>query len=249
MAPRADLDPRDVLVFLHGRFGTAAQWRAVIAILGDRYRCLAPDLPGLGGSLLDYAAWVRGLAERQAPRARRVFLIGHDSGAAIALLGAVSGEWGTLAGITLLNAMDLTAAPRGLSPGWGGLRAAWLLSRSLSRCRCLATEDQAALWGPWRQVASRRALLGTLQALHDAWPKSEERALWARKLSVLQTPVLVLRGSLDPLNSREMGLNLLRLLPDTLYFERESCGHWPLLEDPEWVAPKLQTFFFQTKAA
>src|ERR1700761_29788 len=38
------------VVFLHGIGGAARAWRGQIAAFGDRYRALAWDMPGYGGS-------------------------------------------------------------------------------------------------------------------------------------------------------------------------------------------------------
>jgi len=45
-----DRHPPTVL-FLHGFMGSSADWRGVIAALGDHAFCIAPDLPGHGASL------------------------------------------------------------------------------------------------------------------------------------------------------------------------------------------------------
>jgi 2-succinyl-6-hydroxy-2,4-cyclohexadiene-1-carboxylate synthase len=39
------------ILFLHGFMGSSADWRGAIAALGDRYFCIAVDLPGHGASL------------------------------------------------------------------------------------------------------------------------------------------------------------------------------------------------------
>ena len=38
------------LVFLHGIGGAARAWRGQIEVFGDRYRAMAWDMPGYGGS-------------------------------------------------------------------------------------------------------------------------------------------------------------------------------------------------------
>jgi 2-succinyl-6-hydroxy-2,4-cyclohexadiene-1-carboxylate synthase len=45
-----DRHPPAVL-FLHGFMGSSADWRGIMAALGDRTFCIAPDLPGHGASL------------------------------------------------------------------------------------------------------------------------------------------------------------------------------------------------------
>src|SRR5215210_1944875 len=39
------------VLFLHGFMGSSADWQEVMAALGDRTFCIAPDLPGHGASL------------------------------------------------------------------------------------------------------------------------------------------------------------------------------------------------------
>ena len=44
-------DPEQTpLVFLHGIGGAARAWRGQLEVFGDRYRALAWDMPGYGGS-------------------------------------------------------------------------------------------------------------------------------------------------------------------------------------------------------
>ncbi len=45
-----DVGSGDPLVFLHGNPTSSFLWRDVIAELCDRYRCVAPDLIGMGDS-------------------------------------------------------------------------------------------------------------------------------------------------------------------------------------------------------
>ena len=45
-----DDDPPPVLVFLHGNPTSSFLWRNVIPALSDRFRCVAVDLIGMGGS-------------------------------------------------------------------------------------------------------------------------------------------------------------------------------------------------------
>jgi pimeloyl-ACP methyl ester carboxylesterase len=84
------------LVLLHGCPFSSFMWRHVIAALADRYRCLAPDLLGLGDtetprgadwSLPAQAAAVSGLLDALGVEGCAV--VGHDHGAAVAQLLAV----------------------------------------------------------------------------------------------------------------------------------------------------------------
>lgn len=80
------------LVFLHGFLGAAEDWRAVTDALADRFRCLALDLPGHGGSVgLPAAAytWEGALdaiaATLDAHGVARGRLVGYSMGGRLAL--------------------------------------------------------------------------------------------------------------------------------------------------------------------
>ncbi len=78
-------------MFLHHFAGSARTWRPVIDRLADRYRCVAPDLRGFGGSdapaqgyaVRDYADDVAGLVATMQLEA--YVLVGHSMGGKIAL--------------------------------------------------------------------------------------------------------------------------------------------------------------------
>jgi len=86
-----DVGAGDPIVFLHGNPTSSYLWRNVIPHTQDLGRCLAPDLMGMGASgrsptgeyrFVDHArvldAWFDALDRR------RVTLVGHDWGSALA---------------------------------------------------------------------------------------------------------------------------------------------------------------------
>src|SRR5260370_34351621 len=76
------------LVFLHGIGGAARAWRGQIEAFSDRYRAVAWDMPGYGGSVPLAAVSMATLAEalhdflQQIGTARPV-LVGHSIGGMI----------------------------------------------------------------------------------------------------------------------------------------------------------------------
>jgi pimeloyl-ACP methyl ester carboxylesterase len=81
------------ILLLHGNPDSSALWGAVIERLAPRFRCLAPDLPGFGGSpapkasdfsLTAMAAWVDAVVTA-ADVVEPVILAVHDIGAAYGL--------------------------------------------------------------------------------------------------------------------------------------------------------------------
>lgn len=85
------------ILFLHGNPESADMWKPIIALLSQRYRCIAPDLPGFGRSgvpdafdcsLEAMAAWVEALVETLGIEGR-ITLVCHDFGGPYGLAWAV----------------------------------------------------------------------------------------------------------------------------------------------------------------
>src|SRR5919206_4942182 len=81
----------DVLC-LHGFMGSSADWQDVASAIGDRAFCIAPDLPGHGGSLgLPPGAYTTEGTARAVIRtldeleARRPVIVGYSMGGRLAL--------------------------------------------------------------------------------------------------------------------------------------------------------------------
>lgn len=88
------------VLFLHGNPDSADIWEGVIERLSDRYRCLAPDLPGFGRStpapepdysLAGHARFVNALLDALEIR-DPINLVGHDFGGIIACAFAAEHE-------------------------------------------------------------------------------------------------------------------------------------------------------------
>jgi pimeloyl-ACP methyl ester carboxylesterase len=81
------------VVLLHGGPFASFVWRDVMVCLADRFRCIAPDLLGLGDtetpddadwSLMARARMVIGFLDRLG--IERAYVVGHDHGGAVAQL-------------------------------------------------------------------------------------------------------------------------------------------------------------------
>jgi pimeloyl-ACP methyl ester carboxylesterase len=92
-----DVGAGSPVLFLHGNPDTGQLWDGVIVTLATRHRCLAPDLPGFGGSEVpadfDYsleglAAWVEGL-RRALGISQPLDLVVHDFGGLFGIAWAV----------------------------------------------------------------------------------------------------------------------------------------------------------------
>ena len=76
------------LVFLHGIGGAARAWRGQLAAFSDRYRAMAWDMPGYGGSAALPSVSIATLADAlqdflQAVGGPRPVLVGHSIGGMI----------------------------------------------------------------------------------------------------------------------------------------------------------------------
>lgn len=98
------------VLLLHGCPFSSFVWREVIAALTPRFRCIAPDLLGLGDTETPAGADWRLPAQTAAVRELldhlgldRIAVVGHDQGGAIAQLLAVA-EPGRVSALVLANA-------------------------------------------------------------------------------------------------------------------------------------------------
>ncbi|MEU9019491.1 haloalkane dehalogenase [Actinomadura sp. NPDC048394] len=110
MAHRRNGESGPVVVFLHGNPTSSHLWRDVLPHVGDRARCLAPDLIGMGASgkpdigyrFADHARYLDAWMETVVGDGR-VVLVGHDWGGALAQDWAARRGDGRVAGIALIE--------------------------------------------------------------------------------------------------------------------------------------------------
>jgi 2-succinyl-6-hydroxy-2,4-cyclohexadiene-1-carboxylate synthase len=199
------------VLFLHGFMGSAADWRDVTTVLGDRVRCLAADLPGHGASLglppeeytVDGAA--RALLDLLDELGiERSIVVGYSMGGRLALYFALRHPE-RCAGLFLESASpgiekaaereawryaDEEKAKRLASSDFGEFLADWYrqpLFASLARCEGLverAVEER------------RRNYPAELARSLRGMGAGNQPSLWG-ELSRLQAPVLAVAGALD----------------------------------------------------
>lgn len=103
------------VVLLHGNPDTHTVWEGLVDALSGSYRCIAPDLPGFGGSiapddfdvtLAGQARWVRALFD--ALELERAHLVVHDVGGTYGLAFAAEDARARLASLTIFNTIFTT---------------------------------------------------------------------------------------------------------------------------------------------
>jgi len=106
----AEAGEGEPIVLLHGNPDSHTVWSSIVAKLANRYRCIAPDLPGFGRSrapadfdcsLANQARWVRALFDAlELPRAH---LVVHDVGGFYGLAFAAESGAERLSALTISN--------------------------------------------------------------------------------------------------------------------------------------------------
>lgn len=247
-------DSRGILLFLHGRLGAAHCWSPLLEKLARDFRCLVLHFPGCGGvngsvavahrplSLFDCVTLVKQLIHRLVSDESEVILVGHDHGGLIAQLYGAQVR-GKIGGLVLINSSSLTVDCRLKLRCWG-----WSVRRKFHRllksCSWKEENYQKILEESWSNLEDRSLLFEAIGEIESSWPGVHERRYWMEQLRQIQCPSLLLWGGLDQLNLAEEGIQLWKALPNADYFE-ERVGHWPQLEDPEWVATKIREFIFK----
>ncbi len=233
------------LLLLHGFSGTHRAYDGVIGALpAQRYRPLAPDLPGHGASgdrrPIDFAACVAGLAAGAPPR---FVLCGYSLGGRIALHLALAHPErvarlvlvSTTAGISdpaeraaRCHADDGLAARIEREPLAEFVRR-WreqpLFAGEPEAVRAAAAADQLRNRAPGLAAALRGLGAGTMEPVWD-------------RLGELRMPATVVVGARDA-KYVELGRRLVAGLPDADLELVPGAGHGLLREAPEAVAAVL----------
>jgi pimeloyl-ACP methyl ester carboxylesterase len=238
---------------IHGNPDTADVWAPLMERLEHQYRCVAPDLPGFGGSAVaeDFEPCLDNMAGFVARVIRGgdvkdpVNLVVHDFGAWFGLAWAIRNPE-RVRRIAILNARffsDFRWHPwaRVLrTPGvgelamvamnrWGFRRHMQRQAPRLGRAEIDATYDRSTL-------SARRMALRLYRAMNSETFRGWEDSLRALTAEV---PAMVLWGDRDtyiPRSGAErFGAGKVRHYPD--------CGHWLHREAPDRVAADLAEFF------
>ena len=229
------------LILLHGLTASHFTWEHTIPAFADRWRVIAPDLPGHGRSdkpdapyTIDfYAGVIRSLA--RALDVEEAFVVGNSLGGQIAV------ELG-LAYPRFTRALVLAAPAGGYA---SGMRAVGWAIEGLAGPRTLRLALPRALgfcFHDARQpayVARRTVLLERLT--HEDYPRfaravsrSLRGALAAGRqpLERLFQPTLLVWGRHDRLVALSGSRRLLRAVPHARLAVLEGCGHLPMVEQP-----------------
>jgi 3-oxoadipate enol-lactonase len=237
------------LAFLHGIGGAARAWRAQLDFFGDRYRAIAWDMPGYGGSAPPAAVSIASLAEAlhdflQQVGAIKPILVGHSIGGMIVqqLLATNS----DIAGAAVLAQT---------SPAFGKPDGDWQKTFLDARLGPLDRGETMVSLAPTlvRELAGDDPDTGGMDLARDcmaAVPEATYRATMLalmgfdqrRALGSIAVPTLVLSGSKDRNAPASMMAKMATYIPSAKYVELEGAGHLVNLERPATFNAALDRF-------
>ena len=237
------------LVFLHGIGGAARAWRGQLDFFGDRYRAMAWDMPGYGGSASLPTVSIDALAGAlrdflQQVGATKPVLVGHSIGGMI--VQQLLAKNPRIAGAVVLAQT---------SPAFGKPDGDWQKSFLEARLGPLDRGETMVSLAP----ALVKELVGDdpdesgMKLARDCMASVPEATYRATMLALMgfdqrnalkniAVPTLVLSGSKDRNAPAPMMARMASYIPSAKYVELEGVGHLVNLERPGAFNAALDQF-------
>jgi 3-oxoadipate enol-lactonase len=244
------------LVFLHGIGGAARAWRGQLEFFGDRYRAIAWDMPGYGGSAPLQTVSIATLADALQDFLRDIdatkpILVGHSIG------GMIVQE--LLAKNPRFAAAIVLAQT---SPAFGKPDGDWQRSFIDARLGLLDRGETMVSLAPTLvgELVGDDPDLGGVALARDcmaAVPEATYRATMPALLGFdrrnalrdIVVPALVLSGSRDNNAPAPMMAKMASYIRSSEYVELEGAGHLVNLERPAIFNATLDSFLKANLAA
>jgi 3-oxoadipate enol-lactonase len=244
------------LVFLHGIGGAAQAWRGQLDFFKHRYRAIAWDMPGYGGSAPLPTVSIAALADAlqdflQQVGATKPILVGHSIGGMIVqhLLGKHPG---------IASAVVLAQT----SPAFGKPDGDWQKAFIEARLGRLDRGETLASFAPSlvRELVGDDPDIGGVELARDCLASVPEATYRATMLSMLgfdqrsalkdiAVPTLLLSGSKDKNAPAPMMAKMAAHIPSAKHVELEGVGHLANLERPGAFNAALDRFLTANTAA
>jgi 3-oxoadipate enol-lactonase len=244
------------LVFLHGIGGAARAWRSQLETFGKRYRAVAWDMPGYGGSLPLVRVSIAALAEALQDflhniAAEKPILVGHSIG------GMIVQQW-------LANNPHSAGAVvlAQTSPAFGKADGDWQKSFIEARLGPLDRGESMASLAPnlvkelvgddpdpEGMKVARNCMAGVPEASYRASMLAMLGFDQRQALKDIRIPTLVLSGSKDKNAPASMMAKMAGFIPSASYVELEGAGHLVNLEQPHAFDAALDHFLKTTPIA
>jgi 3-oxoadipate enol-lactonase len=240
------------LVFLHGIGGAARAWRDQLNAFGDRYRAIAWDMPGYGGSAPLATVSIASLADALQDflgqiGAIKPVLVGHSIG------GMIVQQW-LVKYPTAAAAVVLAQT----SPAFGKADGDWQKSFIDARLGPLDRGETMVSLAPGlvKDLVGEDPDASGLALARDCMASVPEASYRASMLALLgfdqrqtlkniKVPTLVLAGSKDKNAPASMMAKMASFIPSAHYVELEGVGHLVNLERPAAFNATLDQFLKQ----
>jgi 3-oxoadipate enol-lactonase len=237
------------LVFLHGIGGAARAWRDQLNAFGDRYRAIAWDMPGYGGSAPLATVSIASLADALQDflgqiGAIKPVLVGHSIG------GMIVQQW-LVKYPTAAAAVVLAQT----SPAFGKADGDWQKSFIDARLGPLDRGETMVSLAPGlvKDLVGEDPDASGLALARDCMASVPEASYRASMLALLgfdqrqtlkniKVPTLVLAGSKDKNAPASMMAKMASFIPSAHYVEFEGVGHLANLERPAAFNAALDQF-------
>ncbi len=242
-----DLGPRDgtPLVLLHGLFGTASNFDALISYFKDKRRIVMPLLPifemplrklSLGG-LLEY---VNGFIKEV--EIDHMHLLGNSLGGHLALLFAIEDQ-------SRMQSMILT--------GSSGLYESSFGTSFPKREDYEYIRNKVSLTFYDPEIATKEMVDEVFEIVNNRskairivkTAKSAIRHNVETKLGEIKVPTLLIWGKQDTITPPFVGEKFRDLIDAAQLFIVDKCGHAPMLEQSEFFNNKLELFLEEVESA
>ena len=244
------------LVFLHGIGGAARAWRGQIEAFSGRYRAMAWDMPGYGGSAPLPTVSIAALADAlqdflQQVGAAKPILVGHSIGGMI--VQQLLAKHPRIASAIVLAQT---------SPAFGKPDGDWQKSFIDARLGPLDRGETLASLAPSlvKELVGDDPDIGGMELARDCMACVPEPTYRATMLAMLGfdqrsalkdivVPTLLLSGSKDNNAPAPMMAKMAAYIPSAKYVELKGVGHLANLERPGAFNAALDTFLKANAAA
>jgi 3-oxoadipate enol-lactonase len=244
------------LVFLHGIGGAARSWRGQLNFFGDRFRAIAWDMPGYGGSAPLAKCSIAALADAlqdflQQIGVTKPVLVGHSIGGMI-VQQLLAKNHHIAGAVVLAQTSPAFGKPDGdwqktfIEARLGPLdRGETLVSLAPSLVKELVGEDP--------DVGGMELARDCMASVPEATYRATMHALMGfdlrHALKDIAVPTLVLSGSRDRNALAPMMAKMASYIPLATYVELEGVGHLVNLERPATFNATLDQFLKANVAA
>jgi 3-oxoadipate enol-lactonase len=237
------------LIFLHGIGGAARAWRHQLVRFGDRFRAIAWDMPGYGGSAALAHVSIAALAEAlqrfiEQLGASKPILVGHSIG------GMIVQKW-LVQSPKLARAVVLAQT----SPAFGKADGDWQKSFIAARLGPLDRGETMQSLAPSlvKELVGDDPDPAGMELARDCMASVPEASYRAMMLALIgfdqrstlkdiSVPTLLLSGSKDNNAPAAMMAKTATYIPSAEYVELPGVGHLANLERPDGFDAALGAF-------